>query len=167
MGSQRRGGETLSRPQALLLGQCRKQGLHEHKSRARPREARPLTTQQGRAHQASPRVWVGIWLWPGRSDAGEGWSMVGETARVGGSQSKMSSSAWWAGRQPAAYSSALPSGGWQGLTPAGLRAAPPFPRSLGPSSLQQVPYHLPASFSLRSTSSYTSMASSSKSRLLS
>lgn len=37
--------------------------------------------------------------------------MAGETASVGGSQSKMSSSAWWVGRQLAAYSSALPSRG--------------------------------------------------------
>lgn len=94
---------------------------------------------------------------------GVGWIRAGETAKVGGSQSEMSSSAWW-GREAADCLQLHTA--QRGM--AGPHPSRPQPQLSFLSSLKdRVPCHSPASFSLRSTSSYTSMASSSKSRLLS
>lgn len=87
------------RPSLSPEGQCcRKRGLQEHKSQARPSEARPLTntTRQGPPGQAQSLGWN---LAVARKDDA-GWGGGGVEQGWGDSQSwrqqsQMSSSAWW------------------------------------------------------------------------
>lgn len=55
---------------------------------------------------------------------GVGWSRAGETAKVGGSQSKMSSSAWWGREAASCLQLSAAQQRMAGAHPAGLRAAP-------------------------------------------
>lgn len=83
------GGALLLAPTHAHQAWCSKQEWSSDR-RSKAGQGQLGTDGQNEAtpsRQAQPRVWAGIWLWPGRSDVG-GWSRTGERAKVGGSQNR-------------------------------------------------------------------------------